>query len=219
MKPTLIWDLPTRLFHWLFAGCFAVAWLTSEGEAWIDLHLFCGYTMLGLVAFRLIWGFVGSHYARFGSFAFGPLRGFKYLLEVAQGTAKRYLGHNPAGSQAIYLLLLLAVAVGLTGIYIEDTEVHETVANLMLAVVIGHLLGVILESRAHRENLARAMVTGTKLADDAVPSAKPRRLAAASLLAAVLAFAAWWAFFSPQPPAYEEEGASLSQPDQPPGIG
>lgn len=217
MKPTLIWDIPTRLFHWLFAGCFAVAWLTSEGEAWIGLHLFCGYTMLGLIAFRLVWGILGGHYARFTSFAFGPVSGIKYLLEVMQGTAKRYLGHNPAGSQAIYLLLLLGLIVGLTGLLIEDTELHEVAANLMLAVVIGHIVGVVIESRAHRENLARSMVTGVKLSDTDAPATKPGRIVAVSMLLAVVGYGVWWNFFAPQPTAYEEEEATLSQPYQPPG--
>jgi len=203
MKPTLIWDLPTRLFHWLFAASFAGAWFTAEGEAWRNVHLFLGYLMLGLIGFRVIWGLVGSRYARFSSFAFGPVAGAKYLFEVLRGRARRHLGHNPAGSQAIYLLLLLGVAVGFTGIFVDNEDLHEALASLMLAVVVGHVVGVILESRVQGENLARSMVTGSKEAEPGTPASRPRRLAATALLVAVAAFGAWWLKYAPQPQPYE----------------
>ena len=76
LQPTLIWDLPTRLFHWVLAGSFALAWFTAESDRWLAVHVFCGYLMLGLVAFRLLWGVVGSHFSRFASFWFSPNRFF-----------------------------------------------------------------------------------------------------------------------------------------------
>jgi len=70
MKRILIWDVPTRLFHWLFAISFAAAWLSSESDRWLSIHTFCGYLMLGLIGFRLIWGMAGGHYARFSTFKY-----------------------------------------------------------------------------------------------------------------------------------------------------
>ena len=70
----LVWDLPVRIFHWLLAACFVGVFATGDSERWRDIHIMLGYTMLILVAFRLIWGFIGSRYARFGAFAFGPGR-------------------------------------------------------------------------------------------------------------------------------------------------
>jgi len=187
----LVWDIPTRLFHWLFAGAFAVAYLTAEAESFFPLHVFAGVLMLLLVAFRLVWGLVGSRYARFSSFRFQPKEGAKYFLQVITGRAQRYLGHNPAGSLAIYALLLLgatAALFGLATLLVGESfkEIHEALANAMLGVVVLHLGGVAVESLVHRENLAKAMVDGTKEGqpDEGIPSS--RLLAGAVLLALVV---------------------------------
>lgn len=116
MQRTLIWDLPTRLFHWTWATCFLLVWLTGDADRWRAIHVFVGYLMLGLVGFRLLWGVVGSHFSRFANFWFGPGEAFHYLKQVVQGNAPRHVGHNPTGSLAIYLLLVLTVGVGSTGI-------------------------------------------------------------------------------------------------------
>ena len=222
---TLIWDLPTRLFHWLFAAAFAVAWLTSEAESWLNLHVFAGYLMLGLLGFRLIWGFAGGRYARFASFLFSPREGVSYLLQVLKGTARRHLGHNPAGSWAVYLLLALALLTGLSGLIAlagqegqgllaawipyaagkAFKDVHEFFANTMMLVVVLHLAGVALESWRHRENLPRAMVTGNKEGEtgDATPS--PRLVSALALLVAIVSGAVW--YFSGAPITARERDA------------
>ena len=208
----LVWDVPTRLFHWLFALSFLGAWVTAEWDNYRDIHVFLGYVFFGLLVFRLIWGIVGSRYARFGSFLFGPVEGFKYLLGIISRNTRRYLGHNPAGAWAIYLLLVLGVAVSLTGIALlggEEQhgvftgftafaggeameEVHEALATTMLCIVIGHIIGVFAESWAHRENLARAMVTGIKdgNADDGIGSS--HYLIGALLVIAVATFSIWF---------------------------
>lgn len=212
MNTILIWDLPLRLFHWLFAASFAGAWLTAESDEWLSLHTFLGYLMLGLIAFRLVWGLIGSRYARFSSFPYGPRAGLTYLRQSLSGTAVRHLGHNPAGSQAVFLLLGLGLLVGLSGLFVQGGEEqhgaaagvfgyalgkaikegHELLASLMLLVVIGHLLGVALESWLHRENLPRAMVNGRKTAAADAPAVRPNTLVAALLLLAVAVFTAWW---------------------------
>lgn len=212
MQRTLIWDLPTRLFHWTLASSFAFAWLTSDGDRWRSIHVFLGYLILGLVVFRLVWGFAGSHYSRFASFWFGPREALDYLKQVARAKAPRHVGHNPTGSLAIYILLAMAVVVGLTGILTLGgdeqqgiaagwfsfaqikwlKQLHEAGAILMLAVVFGHITGVVVESVLHKENLARAMVTGFKMADPDTPQAKPRAWGAVVMLLAMLSFGGWW---------------------------
>jgi len=165
----LVWDLPTRVCHWLLALSFAGAYLTAESERLRDVHVMLGYTMAGLVAFRLVWGVLGTRYARFASFAYGPRQVLSYLKSLLTRSPQRYLGHNPAGSWAIYGLLglsALAVAAGYAtyndvgGHAME--EVHEALANGLLALVLVHIAGVAASSLLHGENLVRAMITGRK---------------------------------------------------------
>jgi cytochrome b len=207
----LIWDLPTRLFHWLLAAAFAVGWLTADSARWLDLHVFAGYLMLGLVGFRLVWGVAGNRYARFASFRFTPGQALAYVGTTLSGSAKRHLGHNPAGSWAIYGLLALALAIGISGLltlggqenhglfaglFSRDQghgfkEFHEAMASAMLALVAFHLVGVAVESVLHKENLALSMVTGRK-AGKPHQGAVARRVAGALLLATVLGSGTWY---------------------------
>ena len=216
MQRTLIWDIPTRLFHWSLASSFAIAWLTSEGDRWLAVHVFAGYLMLGLVGFRVLWGFVGSHFSRFATFWFSPREALTYLRQVASGHAARHLGHNPTGSLAIYILLALSVVVGVAGILTLGgdeqqglfagwlgfsqikllKELHEAGAVVMLLVVMGHISGVVVESVMHKENLARSMVNGFKLAGAGTPKAKARPLVALLMLLAMLTFGGWWFYYA-----------------------
>ncbi len=212
LRRVLIWDLPTRLFHWTLALSFLGAWLTTEGDRWLSVHAFLGYLMVVLVVFRVLWGLVGSHYARFASFWFSPGQSLAYLKRVLARTAERHIGHNPTGSLAIYLLLLLTLVVGLSGFFTLGSEelqgvasswtqitqsrvfkkLHELAAWAMLLLVLGHLCGVVVESWLHRENLARSMLTGAKLADTSVVAVQPHRSVAVLLLVALLGFGFWW---------------------------
>jgi len=216
MQRILIWDVPTRLFHWTLALSFAGAWLTSESDPWLGVHVFLGYLMLGLVVFRVVWGLVGSHYARFNSFWFSPRAALTYLREMLSRKAARHVGHNPAGSLAIYLLLLLTLVIGVTGILtlggeeqhgmaagllsiaqgVAIKQLHELTANVMLLLVLGHLAGVAVESFLHQENLARSMVTGIKLANAPAPAAQPHKWVAVVMLVLGVAFAGWWFFYA-----------------------
>ena len=165
----LVWDVPTRVFHWLLALSFGGAFLTAESERYRDIHVVLGYTLLGLIAFRLLWGVIGTRYAQFGSFLFKPGEIVDYLFSLLKGKPAHYVGHNPLGSVAIWLLLALGISAGLTGMMLfQDIggeaaeELHEFAANAMLAVVLMHLAGVVVSSMLHRENLVRSMVTGFK---------------------------------------------------------
>lgn len=168
---TLIWDIPTRVFHWLLVFSFAGAYLTAESEMSRAVHVAFGYTMAGLIAFRLVWGFCGTRYARFSSFLFKPAEIIAYCRSLIQGKPRHYLGHNPAGSIAIWLLLGLGVSSIATGICsFEDVggerikELHEGFSVAMLLVVVVHVLGVFVSSLLHRENLVVSMITGLKSA-------------------------------------------------------
>ncbi|MDD5295915.1 MAG: cytochrome b/b6 domain-containing protein [Rhodocyclaceae bacterium] len=198
MNRILVWDLPTRLGHWLLAGAFAVAWLTSEGEAWKNVHVAAGALMAAVVLFRLLWGVIGSRHARFGNFAFGPGAAFAYIKGLLRRNPPHFTGHNPAGSYAIFLLLGLTLAVALSGWVLYNEvgghfleEVHELAAELMLVIVGLHLAGVVVGSLLHGENLARAMVTGRKLGapDEAITGV---RWGWAIVLAAVATAAIWY---------------------------
>ncbi|CAG1020162.1 putative Ni/Fe-hydrogenase B-type cytochrome subunit [Patescibacteria group bacterium] len=173
-----VWDLPTRVFHWLLVVSFFVAYLSEDRSE--TLHVWSGYLVLVLLVFRLIWGFVGNEYAKFNQFVCSPIKSIEYIKGLIAGTAKRYLGHNPAGALMIVLLLLSLLMTVITGLAaygseghgvlgfidnrFEDVleEVHELFANFTLVLVGIHVFGVAVECFIHRENLVRAMFHGNK---------------------------------------------------------
>jgi cytochrome b len=165
----LIWDVPTRVFHWLLVGSFAGAYYTADSERYRDIHVMLGYILLGLIVFRISWGFFGTRYARFSSFMFKPSEVVAYLISLVKRKPADYLGHNPAGSVAIWLLLLFGITSGVTGVMaLKDiggdlvVAWHDLVSEGMLAIVAVHVLGVLVSSVMHRENLVRSMITGFK---------------------------------------------------------
>lgn len=194
---TLVWDAPVRVFHWLMVASFAVAWLSADSERWKLVHITAGYTMAGLVAFRILWGLVGTRHARFTDFVRGPRAVFAYLGSLLRRQPEYHAGHNPAGGLAILALLALAVLVTATGWanynelggkWLE--EVHEALATGMLVLVLLHVAAVIVSSRLHGENLVAAMVHGRKPVPPREGIRSPWRSIAAVMLAAVLGF--WW---------------------------
>ncbi len=165
----LVWDVPTRVFHWLLVISFSGAFLTAESERYRDIHVVLGYTLLGLILFRLVWGFIGTRYALFRSFWFKSSEIKDYVIVLIKAKPKHYVGHNPAGSVAVFALLTLGIVSGATGVMVfEDVggdvleEAHDWVSYAMLAVVTLHVAGVLVSSVMHRENLVRSMVTGFK---------------------------------------------------------
>ena len=164
-----VWDPFIRVFHWSLAILFLAAYAT--GDEIERLHIAAGYVIAGLIALRLVWGFVGPQHARFSSFVRPPRDILAYLRDIAMLRAPRYLGHNPAGGAMVVALLFMLGGTCVTG-YAMTTdafwgakwveEVHEVCANLTLGLVIVHVLGVIVASFEHNENLVKSMVTGRK---------------------------------------------------------
>jgi cytochrome b len=145
------------------------AWFSAN--VYDTLHEIAGYTVLGLIAFRIVWGFVGSRHSRFRSFVRPPSAVLRYLRQIGRGQSGRYLGLNPAGAaMALSLLVLLAIST-ISG-WMQLTErffgvawvewLHTWSSHLVLALVVVHVLSVLLMCAVQREDLVRAMITGRK---------------------------------------------------------
>jgi cytochrome b len=164
-----VWDRPLRIFHWSLAICVLVAWLSAN--VFDTLHNVAGYCVLALLAFRLIWGFAGSPYARFSRAVPSPHTALRYTRALVHGTAQRHLGHNPAGGAMLVAMLLVLLIAAVTG-HMQITlqffgvawvqDLHAYAADAVLALALLHVVGVVLTSVRHRENLARSMLTGRK---------------------------------------------------------
>ena len=164
-----VWDSFVRLFHWSLVGLFALAYAT--GDEIEKVHIAAGYTIGVLLAMRVLWGFIGPRHARFASFVRPPSRILADLRDAVLMRAPRYLGHNPAGGAMIIALIAMIAGTCVTGYMMTTTaywgakwveHVHEALANMTVALIALHVLGVIVASFEHRENLVKAMVTGWK---------------------------------------------------------
>ncbi len=175
-----VWDPLVRIFHWSLVVAFFLAYITEDD--WINLHVNAGYAVAGLIGFRLIWGVIGTRYARFSQFVKSPSTVIGYMKRMAKFDVPHYLGHNPAAAAMIVALLLSIIMVSITGMSIIATEgqgplagtffatlnaewmeeIHEFFANFTLLLVILHVAGVFFSGMLEGENLPRAMVTGYK---------------------------------------------------------
>lgn len=164
-----VWDPLVRGLHWSLVTCFIVAYAT--GEEIMSLHEVAGYAIIAIVGVRILWGFVGTRYARFDDFVPGFTTVRDYVKDLAAGRPARYIGHNPLGSVMILAMLAALLITSVTGILAEPRgaaevyeELHEVFGNVTLALVVVHVSGVVLSSTMHHENLVRAMITGRKRA-------------------------------------------------------
>ena len=200
----LVWDIPTRLFHWSLVLCFVVAYLTSESERWQLWHVTAGYLFGALLIFRMAWGLFGTRYARFSNFVQRPRAVLAYLASLLTRHPQHYVGHNPAGAWAIVGMLGLGALTVLTGwASFSDYgdwigELHEGIVNVLLVVIAIHVSGVIVSSLLHRENLVRAMINGHKqgVSNDAIRY--PHWIMGVLLLLGLVAFL--WALLSSRLP-------------------
>jgi cytochrome b len=168
-NPVRVWDPFVRIFHWGLAASFLVAYLTRHGGG--TLHYWAGGAAAALILLRVIWGILGTRYARFSQFVRSPLTIIGYLRAIVVGNEARYVGHNPAGGAMIVALMLAMLATATTG-YLQTTDqffgdegmqkLHDLLGNGLLLLVLGHLAGVAVASLRHRENLVGSMITGRK---------------------------------------------------------
>jgi cytochrome b len=168
-----VWDLFVRIFHWSLVAAFTVAFYYHDSE-WDRLkHAYAGYTVAGLLVSRIIWGFMRTGYASFRSFPFNPIGAIKYIYNTLTGHARRFIGHNPAGSIVIYTMLVLGLTTVVSGyLVINDgwlidspyllRDIHFYASWSWLGLVVMHIIAVVLESVIHKDNLIRAMITGCK---------------------------------------------------------
>jgi cytochrome b len=178
----LVWDVPTRLFHWMLVFLVALAWVTGEAEGSLFVvHKLAGYGVAVLLVFRVIWGFAGSRHSRFSDFVRPWREVFAHIKGILSLRPARTLGHNPLGGwMALLLLLVLATQVG-TGLFASNdglggplagavssgtahaiAELHEGLSGALLGLIALHVVGVLVESLLTRDNLVRAMITGRK---------------------------------------------------------
>lgn len=168
-----VWDPFVRIFHWSLASLFVLAYLT--GDEIEPVHVAAGYTIAALLAARILWGFMGPRHARFSNFVRPPREVLSHLRDVLLLRAPRYVGHNPAGGAMIVALLVALAGTCATG-YMMTTgaywgsklveHVHEFLANLTVGLIVAHVLGVLIASFEHRENLVASMISGRKRAAD-----------------------------------------------------
>ena len=204
-----IWDLPTRIFHWLLVTSFAIAFITFDDNRFLFVHVYAGYVFLSLLVFRLIWGVFGTRYAKCTAFAYDWSSTTAYIKGLITGEAMRYIGHNPAGGWAIFLMLVLGIAVSIAGLFVLGGEeghgplagivsfdvgdmfhkVHEIFAWVMLGVVVIHVSGVIVESVWHKDNLIWSMITGKKAVADTSTGVRRHSLLGITIVMLVFASA------------------------------
>jgi cytochrome b len=177
-----VWDLPTRVFHWLLVSSVLTCLLTGfvAPESWMGVHLASGYVIVALLVFRLIWGVFGPEYSRIASMVAATRRLPEHLRGLLLLRPPHHLGHNPAGSLMIFALFGVLTALAVTGLLVQGGEekqgplagiasyalghgakgIHEALVWLLLAMIAGHLAGVLVETWLLRSPLVRAMITG-----------------------------------------------------------
>lgn len=235
----MVWDLPLRLFHWLLVLSLAASWYTAEnseefvvvGEnvwSYTLIHFWLGYWTLGMILFRLIWGFVGPRHARFANFVTGPGKFARYLGTFVRRDSPPAVGHNPMGAWVVLLMLLMVGAQAVTGLFlIDNTEIflapfnpsvdaetagklgtfHRLNFDVLLWVVGLHVLAIVFYRFYKNQNLVGAMITGRKPAH-LVPEQEAIR--GSDLLKALIVIAICWAAVwlllqqAPPPPVYED---------------
>ncbi len=208
-----LWDVPTRIFHWLLVGLLPLAWWSAE-EGHFDVHQWTGYTVLVLVVTRIVWGFFGSRHSRFSDFVVGPVAAFAY----ARGQGADSAGHNPLGGWSVLALLALLLAQAVSGLFNSDDVLysgplhywagselrsvmgvlHDVAFNALLALVTLHVAAVSYYQWRRKQQLLQAMLRGRAPGREGTEA--PIAWWRAALIAAVVALALWWVLAqAPQP--------------------
>lgn len=218
-----VWDLPVRIFHWLLVLAVLGAYISDEaGIEYFVYHLWCGYAVVILVSFRILWGIVGTYHARFLNFLRTPSHTVRYGLDLVSNKESHYTGHNPLGAWMVIVLLTALLAQGITGLFGNDeilnfgplygyvsnelslklTSIHRQLFDLLAAAVAIHVLAVIFHLVIKKENLINAMLTGRKprsQINSSVEIQSSRLWLAALLLIGLCALLAWLVGHAPEP--------------------
>ncbi len=173
MRQHLVYDLPTRIFHWLFAGLFLTGFIiakTIDDESpWFNYHSLAGLILGFLVLLRILWGLFGTKNARFSGFVLNPKELIMYFKGILTGNKKKWVGHNPASSWAGLMMMFLALGLSFSGYLMTSgpnkesfEDVHELFANGFIIVVILHIAGIALHTIRHKEVIGLSMIDGKK---------------------------------------------------------
>lgn len=196
MNKAKAYDLPTRLTHWLFAGLFigaySIAKLTDDESPWFSQHMLFGLILTCVTLTRVVWGLVGSRYARFSGLPLHPKSLITYFKEILTASGKRYFGHNPASAWATVAMIALALGLGATGYQMATgqkeafEDIHELMANAFAFVVVAHIAGLILHTLRHRDGIAGSMFHGNKELTSDAPALKQTHPIPAMIMAGVI---------------------------------
>ena len=214
-KSVKIWDLPVRVFHWSLVILFIAAYVTNYlGPSYFSYHLWCGYAVIVLVSFRIVWGLVGTYHARFINFLRDPFSTAKYAFSVFRKKDEHHLGHNPLGAVMVIILLVAILLQAITGLFTNDeifnlgplyayvsdelslelTSVHRQLFYWILGAIGLHIAAVLFHVFFKRDNIIKAMFTGEKDVHDAkdIKPIKSSRIWLAIIIIVVLAIALAW---------------------------
>lgn len=214
-KRVLIWDLPTRLFHWLLVVALAGAWYTSDADRDLrDIHVYFGYFILFLLTFRIVWGFVGTKYSRFSEFFPTQSKIKRYLRAVNSESGVEPAGHNPLGAMMIFVMLVIILLQAVSGLFISDdiftsgpyygavsdeigkimSFIHGNLFDLILIAVFVHIAAVLYYVVVKKLNILLPMINGQKTIDDQakVTGISHSRLLMALIVACIVAGFIYW---------------------------
>lgn len=214
--PVRVWDLPTRVFHWVLALSVVASIVTAKlGGAAMVWHFRLGYLALGLLLFRIVWGLVGGRWSRFASFLYAPVRVWAYLRGQRDPQGRDEVGHSPLGALSVWALLGLLLAQVGSGLFADDeianvgplnrfvsgrnaqllTGWHKDIGEwALIALVVLHVVAVLFYRWVQRKDLIGPMITGDKVLPAGTPASAdgwPQRLGALALVVAVAALVRW----------------------------
>ena len=205
--PIIVWDLPTRLFHWTLVVLILLQYLSGEfGLLPMEWHYWLGYATLALVVFRVLWGFAGSRTSRFAVFVRGPATVARYAIDSVHGRAAHVVGHNPLGGWSVLLMLASVLVQSVSGLFASDdlvesgpfaasvsdatmqlmTRVHNVNRYVLLLLIVLHVCAVLLHWAMRHENLVAPMLHGRGPGD----GSEPMRIASAWRAMALLVVSA-----------------------------
>jgi len=227
-KTVKIWDLPVRVFHWSLVILFIAAYVTNYlGPSYFNYHLWCGYAVIVLVSFRIIWGVIGTYHARFVNFLRDPFSTARYAFNFLRKKDEHHLGHNPLGAVMVIILLAAILVQAITGLFTNDeifnlgplyayvsdelslelTSLHRQLFYWILGAIGLHIAAVLFHVFFKRDNIIKAMFTGTKDVHDAkdVRPIKSSRIWLAIIIVVILALILAW-IISTAPEAVVDPG-------------